>query len=143
MDFMSKNNPVGRPSKYKPEFCEKVIEWGKEGASKAEIACNLCIHKDTLYEWDKQFPEFSDALKMAVQYSQVSWEKIGKAAVSGTIPNFNATTWIFNMKNRFSEDYKDVIKNENQQLGKDGLPTDQQPMNIYINGVKPDAKHSD
>lgn len=113
-------NPIGRPTKYKPEFCHMVIEWGKEGASKAEMACNLGIHKDTLYEWDKTYPDFSDSLKLAVQYSQVSWEKIGKAAVSGTIPNFNAATWIFNMKNRFSEDYKDTIKQEH--TGANGAP---------------------
>lgn len=34
-------------------------------------------------------------------------------------------------------------RTEHQPLGKDGLPTDQQPMNIFINGVAADAKHSD
>lgn len=142
MGFMVEKNKVGRPSKYKPEFCEKIIEWGKDGASKAEMACNMGIHKETLNEWDKTYPEFSDSLKMAVQHSQVAWEKIGKQAVAGAIPNYNATTWIFNMKNRFSDDYKDVIKQETQPLGKDGLPTDQPVMNIFVNGVKSDG-HKD
>lgn len=139
---MSENkNPVGRPSKYKSEFCEQIIEWGKEGASKAEMACNMGIHKDTLNEWDKTYPEFSVALKMAVQYSQVAWEKIGKQAVEGAIPNYNATTWIFNMKNRFSDDYKDVIKQDIQPLGKDGLPTDPIVHEIRISHV--DTRPSD
>lgn len=39
--------------------------------------------------------------------------------------------------------YGDKIQTDIQPLDKDGKPTDQQPMNFYINGVKADAKHSD
>ena len=135
--------PEGRPSKYDPSFCDKVIELGKTGASKVEMACELDICRTTFDNYEKEYPEFLKAVKKAVMYSQVFWEKNGRMATFGAVPNFNATTWIFNMKNRFSEDWKDVSKQETQPLGKDGLPTDQQPINFYVNGVKADARHSD
>lgn len=36
-----------------------------------------------------------------------------------------------------------LARQENQLLNKDGQPTDQQPMNIFINGVAADAKRTD
>lgn len=47
------------------------------------------------------------------------------------------------MKNRFSDDWKDVSKQESQLLGKDGNPADQPTMNIFINGVAADAQRKD
>jgi transposase len=106
--FMGENkNPEGRPSKYNPLFCDKVIELGKIGASKVEMACELDICRTTFDNYEKEYPEFLKAVKQAVMFSQAFWEKNGRLATFGGTPNFNATTWIFNMKNRFSEDWKD------------------------------------
>ena len=135
--------PVGRPNKYDPAFCEKVIELGKIGASKVEMACELGICKATFNNYENEYPEFLDAVRLAVMFSQVFWEKNGRLATFGEVPNFNATTWIFNMKNRFSDDWTDVSKQESQLLGKDGNPADQPTMNIFINGVAADAQRKD
>ena len=99
--------PAGRPSKYKPEFCEQVIEYGKEGMSLHEMALELDICYDTLNEWRKEKPEFSDAVKKALTYSQGWWERLGRTAASGYVNNFNATAYIFNKKNRFPADWRD------------------------------------
>lgn len=60
---------AGRPTKYKPEFCDKVNEYlataNKENMHLPKIesfALFLGVNKDTLYEWSKLYPEFSDAL---------------------------------------------------------------------------------
>lgn len=67
--------PVGRPNKYDPAFCEKVIELGKIGASKVEMACELGICKATFNNYENEYPEFLDAVRLAVMFSQVFWEK--------------------------------------------------------------------
>ncbi len=136
-------NPVGRPTKYDPAFCQRVIELGKTGASKVEMACELGITKQTLLNFEADYPEFFDAVKQSLALSQAFWERKGREATFGGVPNFNATTWIFNMKNRFSEDWKDVVRSENQPLGKDGKPTDQPTINFYVNGVKAENKGID
>lgn len=66
----------GRPSKYDPQFVIEVDKYlattGKEQMHLPKIesfAKWLGVHKDTLYEWAKKYPEFSDALN-AIMLSQ-------------------------------------------------------------------------
>jgi len=72
----------------------------EEGLSKEAASAAIGISKDTLYRWAESKPEFSDAIKQGEQLSRLFWERIGLKGLKGEIPGFNATTWIFNMKNR-------------------------------------------
>ena len=99
--------PAGRPTKYTPQMCEDLIEAGKQGMGKAEMAAHIGIHRDTLNDWGKNNPEFSAALKEAVSQSQAWWERKGREGATGEVDGFNSTAWIFNMKNRFREDWRD------------------------------------
>jgi transposase len=119
--------PAGRPTKYEPQMCEQLIKCGKQGFSVVEMACHIGIHKDTLYDWAKNNPEFSDSLKIAMQHSQDWWEKKGRAATFGEIEGFNPTAYIFQMKNRFREDYSDVNKHEVKTDNPLVIVTTQQP----------------
>lgn len=108
----------GRPTKYDPSWMlETVIEAGRLGATKEKMAALIGISKDTLYNWIEDNPEFSDAIKEAEMLSQVWWENAGQLAAIGTIDGFNATSWIFSMKNRFPDRYKDVKVTELNNTG--------------------------
>lgn len=100
----------GRPTKYKPEFCETVVSIGKEGGSKAEMACAIGVMRNTMGDWEKDHPEFSNAVKLAVEESQAWWEKKGRSATFGGYEGFNASAFIFQMKNRFRDDYRDKVE---------------------------------
>ena len=106
----------GRPTDYDPAFCEQVIELGKTGASKAEMAAECGVTRQTLDNWAEAHPEFLGAVKEAVAWSQAWWEKQGRIATFGGTDGFNATAFIFNMKNRFPGDWKDKV--EQEQSGK-------------------------
>lgn len=112
---MSKASPgkskTGRPSDYDPAFCERVIELGKEGASKAEMAAEIGCARSTFQLWEETHPEFSVAVKDAVGWSQAWWEKQGRLATFKS-EGFNATSFIFNMKNRFPGDWKDKVEQD-------------------------------
>lgn len=41
----------------------KVRGWARKGLTNEQIAENMGVNRDTLYDWQKKFPEFSDALK--------------------------------------------------------------------------------
>lgn len=97
----------GRPTKYKKEFCDVVIAAGEDGETITGMAEACDVHRETLREWMDAHPEFSAAVKRGLQKSQVIWERIGRQATMGAIDNFNATSYIFNMKNRFKEDWRD------------------------------------
>lgn len=120
--------PAGRPTKYKPEMCQTVIECGEEGMGRAEMARELGIHRSTFIDWQDQHEEFSDAVKEAVYRSQAWWEGQGRAATFGAIQGFNATSYIFNMKNRFKEDWKDRV--EQAHTSPDGSMTPKNALDL-------------
>lgn len=55
----------GRPTDYRPEYCEKVIEYGKEGLLPVSMASRLRVTKETLHQWARVHPAFSDAFNEA------------------------------------------------------------------------------
>lgn len=110
--------PRGRPSIYDPAMCDRVVECGREGMGVAEMAAEIGIARETFNVWRKDRPDFSDAVKEAVALSQAWWEKQGRMATFGAIDGFNATSYIFQMKNRFRDDWRD--KHEMEHSGPDG-----------------------
>ena len=103
---------MGRPTDYLPEHCAKVVALGREGASKAEMAHALGCTRQTMDNWAASNPEFLDAVKEATEAAQGWWESQGRQATFGAKPGFNATSFIFNMKNRFPADWKDKTETE-------------------------------
>ena len=101
---------AGRPSTYDPSHCERVIELGKRGKSVAVMAAQLDVHKDTIYEWMRVHPEFSDAIKRALTYSQEWWEDAGQNALQQT--NFQGSMWSRSMAARFPADWRESTKTE-------------------------------
>lgn len=46
-----------------PEGLEQITNWAAKGLTHTEIAESMGIHRDTLYEWIKSYPDVSDAIK--------------------------------------------------------------------------------
>ena len=86
-----KKRPVGRPSKYKPEFCERVIELAKEGCGWADYAAEFEIDRTTLYDWAAAHEDFSTALSRAKVLEQQWWERAGRSGMMAD--KFNALVW--------------------------------------------------
>ena len=91
----------GQPTTYREEYCDALVKHMAEGFSFETFAATIDTHRDTLYNWCKLFPDFSDAKKEGMDKSQVYFEKLGKAAMLGKIDGFSSAVWIFSMKNRF------------------------------------------
>ena len=104
----------GRPTDYRPEYCERVIELGKIGASVVEMAAEIGVDRKTLETaWPTAFPEFLQAFTQAKQLSQVWWERIGRENLiipQGT--TFQATVWSRSMAARFPHDWRESNKTE-------------------------------
>lgn len=102
-------HPGGRPTDYKPEYCDQVIGFGKQGMSVAEICGEWEIAKQTFYNWQAEHKEFLDATTRARDFSQAWWEKHGRTELF--TEKFNTTLWIKNMHNRFRDDWYESSKN--------------------------------
>ena len=68
------SNKLGRPTKYKKEFCVQAEKLCRKGFIDTEIADFFEVHIDTIYEWKKVHPEFSDALKSGKRHSDAKVE---------------------------------------------------------------------
>ena len=58
---------AGRKGKYEywisPDGLLLIEGWARDGLTKEQIARNIGCSRDTLNEWEKKFPDISDALK--------------------------------------------------------------------------------
>ena len=107
----NEKGPGGRPSKYKPEYCQLLINHMKKGLSFETFAAEVDVAPETLYEWCKAHEEFLHAKKIAKSHCQALWERIGIAQAVGDEDRGKGSTasWIFNMKNRFGwRDRKEI-----------------------------------
>lgn len=88
-------NPVGRPTLYTPEIIEQINEYLRTAIPEnmqiptvEGIALKLGISRDTLYEWAKVHPEFSDTietLKMKQKEALIQTGIFGGKEVNATI----------------------------------------------------------
>jgi hypothetical protein len=58
-----KHQRPGQPTRYEPAFCPRARRLALLGLTDTEIADQFGISPDTLYEWQRRHPEFSDSLK--------------------------------------------------------------------------------
>ena len=86
---------------YTKQVPEMVLAFLKKGYSRDVISAHLGITRNTLFKWEKEHPALAQAIEDGTVHSQLFWETLGIRAVQGRIKGFNATAWIFNMKNRF------------------------------------------
>lgn len=96
---------MSRPSKYKREYAKLLFNHMRKGLSFESFAATVGVNRDTLYNWEELFPEFSDAKKMGADAGQLFWEQLGISLCTGRKTG-NASVYIFTMKNRFG--WRDV-----------------------------------
>lgn len=111
----------GRPTDYRPEHCQQVIDLGRLGKSHAQIAATLDVARQTLHNWAATHPEFLDAITRARDLAQSWWEDKGQGGLDQ--PGFNASLWAKSVSARFPDDYTERQKRElTGRDGKDLLP---------------------
>lgn len=77
--------PVGAPSQYRPEYCQRIIENFKKGGTIETFAAELGHSKQTIYNWMAENSEFLDARKTADNYQFEFYLNMGKMIASGQL----------------------------------------------------------
>jgi hypothetical protein len=93
-------------SKYDPKMCEVMIELGKSGASQKMIWSELGISKGTAEAYKKKYPEFAEALDLALVHSQAHWERELLANVDNK--NYNSRLAEIALRGQFQQDYRET-----------------------------------
>lgn len=124
-----KKQPVGRPSKYTPELaaeiCRLIAEeccW-KSGAAKA-----VGIDYVSIYRWEEQHPEFSKAIKKAIEAKidkcLQGIQERGSGAVKGG--DWKALAWLCErtFPERYSLNRRTELDEDADQDNKDTVSVD-------------------
>ena len=128
--------PGGRPTSYKPEYCQQLIEHMAKGNSFWSFAAEVNVCFDTLSEWTKVHLEFSEAKRLGMAKLLKFDENLGMMGSSGQLKRvsrveritdeegktkentfyegatFGQSYHIFKMKNRYPKLYRDKVEIE-------------------------------
>jgi hypothetical protein len=108
------SNPVGRPSKYDPAYCDQVIELGKKGKSFEQMASIIGVGITSFKRWREEHEEFRTALEDAQGFAQTWWEDMAQSYLveSKDTEKLNTGLWSRSMAARFPSNYSDRVKQE-------------------------------
>ena len=137
-EAVKEKRPVGRPSKYKPEFCQQIIELGKQGKSIAQMAAHFDVDKASIFRWMDESEDFRTALARAKAHSQTWWEN--KAQENMDNRNFNAQLWLKSVASRFRDDYTE--RTQTEITGKDGGAVKVETKTIDSRALTPEQREA-
>ncbi len=119
---MDEPNPIGRPSKYDPDYCRQIVEHMSDGASITSFAAEIDVARSTITEWEKVHPEFSLAVQKAKAKCAAWWERLGREGASGS-KEVNPTLVIFGLKNMSADDWRDKQEIDHRSADRSMSPT--------------------
>jgi len=119
MDSKSDSTRVVERYKYKPEYCQKLIEHLRTGLSIQTFGGTVMVTRSTVYKWIDEIPEFKESYEIGLQLAQDFFEKRLVAKVSGQdikgidAKKIDSQALLFALKTRFHESYseKSEVKN--------------------------------
>lgn len=104
-----------KTSKERVALCDKWCKHLEKGYSKESFPeCD----PQTIRSYMKKYPKDFDTekLRRAEATHRVFWEEIGISGAMGKLQGFNASSWIFNMKNRFGWRDKQDVTTDGEKL---------------------------
>jgi cell fate (sporulation/competence/biofilm development) regulator YmcA (YheA/YmcA/DUF963 family) len=129
----------GRPTSYKEEYNEQAYKLCLMGHTDKELASFFEVNEDTIHEWKKKHPKFSESIKsgkqiadgnvteslykraMGYEHEDVDIKVIdGQIVKTPLVKHYppDATSMIFWLKNRQRAQWRD--KQDIEHTGKDG-----------------------
>ncbi len=96
--------PAGRPTKYKPEYCQQAFRHCLLGATNPELARLFDVSATTIDKWIAEIPEFSGAVKDGREEA----DSYVAASLYGQAMEGNTTAQIFWLKNRRQLNWRDT-----------------------------------
>lgn len=102
--------PAGRPTQYRAEYCELVVEYCSDGYSLTAFAGHIGVSRQSIFEWTSKHPDFAAACQKAKAGCAAWWEaRLRERAIAG---EGSATAAIFGVKNMAPDDWADRQQTE-------------------------------
>jgi hypothetical protein len=97
-------HPGGAPSTYKPEYCQRVVDYMAQGYSLTAFAGSIRHGKTQVYEWITLYPDFA----AAVEQGRSARVKALENKMLGADKMCQATVSIFALKNADPDEWREV-----------------------------------
>lgn len=120
---------VGRPTVMTPDVVNKLEQAFSLGATDVEACFYAGISKQTLYDYQAKYPEFTDR-KAALKDKLVLK---ARQVVASAMEDGDKQTAQWYLERKKKDEFSIKTVNDIQPLGKDGLPTD--PPKVITNMI--------
>ena len=104
--------PAGRPTLYRDEFADRVIQFCGHGYSLTAFAGEIGVCRATINQWCSEHREFLEAVSRAKAMRARWWEDRAREIALKGGPGGQATMVIFGLKNHAPEDFAETSKQE-------------------------------
>ena len=111
--------PVGRPTAYRPEMCEQMVEAMAGGLSAEAAAAKVGIGARTLFTWQQQHPQFQQAIQEGRPRALLFWEERAIAIAHGKPGNAQLVTLALKNRSRAASGWHHDIQ-KTELTGADG-----------------------
>ena len=119
-------HPGGRPTLYRREMCDRLVEAMAGGLTAEAAAARIGISARSLFYWQQQHPEFLQAIQEGRQRSQLWWEERALAMANGESGNTQIVVLGLRNRSRAATGWNnDTVKLEH--LGPEGGPIQVEP----------------
>jgi hypothetical protein len=108
---------MARTPEYKDIYADKALSILAEGKSKNAVCAHIGISKQTLYNWEKNYPDFKEAVDIGMAACEYHWEELGADGIIAD--GFNTGMWMIQMRNRFG--WKATDPKEQPETDKSGI----------------------
>ena len=98
-------NRVGRPTLYRTEYCEQIIEAMKTGLSASGFAGQIGVSRRAISQWAEVNPVFMHALACAKAACALHWERLALRAGENAREGGNVAIIIFALRNLAPADW--------------------------------------
>jgi hypothetical protein len=118
MKITPTHHSVGRPSSYYPALCDKLIAAMATGLSLDAAAVEIGISPRTAYQWQRDIPEFSQAIEIGRAKALLVWEKRAIAVANGKPGNAQIISLGLRNRSRSASGWQEAVRTEHS--GPDG-----------------------
>lgn len=125
--------PVGRPTLYSQQYVNEVKEFMAQGYSLTAFAGHIGTGIETVYGWERQIPEFSEAVKTA-RAKRVGNLELG--LLREDMPGPAVTARIFALKNAAPAEWRDRI----EHTGANGGPIQSVALTADLTRLDPEQR---
>lgn len=135
----AQKRPMGRPSIYTPELAQQVFDYMAQGYSLDGAAGLIGISHDSMYRWQREHPEFSEAVKNGRVAGTAFWEKQLMAITQGAPGNITGALFGLKNRSRAASGWHDIQKTEVSGVDGKAIQTEMRAT-IDAKALAPDAR---